>query len=203
MNELKFLDELTDLFKKLPGVGAKTALRYAYFVVEKYNKEDIEKACDVLKNTIDKVHKCPVCGMLTTLDKCEICNDYLRDNDKVLVVKDPKDLLSIEKTNQYNGKYHVLGGLISAFEGITPDKLNIESLEKRVKEEDIKEVIIATSLTPQGDVTSLYIEKILEKYDVSISRIGYGLPAGSDLEYADELTIKRALEYRIRTKKED
>lgn len=202
MNELKFLDELTELFKKLPGVGAKTALRYAYYVVDKYNQEDIEKACDVLKNTIHKVHKCPICGMLTTLDTCEICTDPLRDSDKILVVKDPKDLLSIEKTNQYNGKYHVLGGLISAFEGITPDKLNIEALEKRVKENNIKEVIIAASLTPQGDITSLYIEKVLEKYNVIISRIGYGLPAGSDLEYADELTIKRALDYRIKTKKD-
>lgn len=200
MNDLKFLEDLTEVFKKLPGVGSKTATRYAYYVVEKYSKEDIDKICDVLKNTIDKVHKCPICGMLTTNDICEICANPLRDKSQILIVKDPKDLLSIEKTNQYNGTYHVLGGLISVVEGMTPDKLNFETLEKRVKEDGIKEVIIATSLTPQGDITSLYIEKILEEYDVSISRIGYGLPAGSDLEYADELTIKRALDYRIKSK---
>ena len=200
MNDLKFLEDLTEVFKKLPGVGSKTATRYAYYVVEKYSNEDIDKICDVLKNTIDKVHKCPICGMITTNDICEICANPLRDKSQILIVKDPKDLLSIEKTNQYNGTYHVLGGLISVVEGMTPDKLNFETLEKRVKEDGIKEVIIATSLTPQGDITSLYIEKILEEYDVSISRIGYGLPAGSDLEYADELTIKRALDYRIKSK---
>lgn len=200
MNDLKFLEDLTEVFKKLPGVGSKTATRYAYYVVEKYSKEDIDKICDVLKNTIDKVHKCPICGMITTNDICEICANPLRDKSQILIVKDPKDLLSIEKTNQYNGTYHVLGGLISVVEGMTPDKLNFETLEKRVKEDGIKEVIIATSLTPQGDITSLYIEKILEEYDISISRIGYGLPAGSDLEYADELTIKRALDYRIKSK---
>ncbi len=202
MEELKFLERLSEVFKKLPGVGSKTAMRYAYYVVEKYTKEDIERICNVLTETIDKVHKCPICGMLTTNDICEICSNPLRDKTQILVVKDPKDLLSIEKTNQYNGLYHVLGGLISAFEGITPDKLNIESLEKRVQEQNINEVIIATSLTPQGDITSLYIEKVLEKYPVTISRIGYGLPAGSDLEYADELTIKRAIDYRIKSKQQ-
>ena len=130
MEELKFLERLSEVFKKLPGVGSKTAMRYAYYVVEKYTKEDIERICNVLTETIDKVHKCPICGMLTTNDICEICSNPLRDKTQILVVKVPKDLLSIEKTNQYNGLYHVLGGLISAFEGITPDKLNIESLDK-------------------------------------------------------------------------
>ena len=200
MEDLKFLENLSEVFKKLPGVGAKTAMRYAYYVVEHYTKEDIDKVCDVLNETITKVHKCPLCGMLTTNDICEICANPLRDKTQILVVKDPKDLLSIEKTNQYNGLYHVLGGLISAFEGLTPDKLNLETLEKRVKDGEVKEVIVATSLTPQGDITSLYIEKLLEKYPVSVSRIGFGLPAGSDLEYADELTIKRAIDYRIKSK---
>mgnify|MGYP003303477193 FL=1 len=130
------------------------------------------------------------------LELKNIC--FERDNKKILVVKDPKDLLSIEKTGQYNGKYHVLGGLISAFEGVKPENLNIENLEKRVKKGEIEEVIIATSLTPSGEVTALYLERILQSFPhIKISRIGYGLPAGSDLEYADELTIKRALDYRI------
>jgi len=198
MKQVKFLDELVSCFEKLPGVGQKTALRYAYYVVEKYNVEDIEKVCNILIDTFSKVHKCDVCGMITTEDICDICSDSTRDTKKILVVKDPKDLLSIEKAGGYNGKYHVLGGLISAFDGIKPDDLNIEKLENRIQNEKIEEVIIATSLTPAGDITALYIEKVLQQFsDLKISRIGYGLPAGSDLEYADELTIKRALDFRI------
>lgn len=198
MKQLNFLDELVSCFEKLPGVGHKTALRYAYYVVEKYNLDDIQKVCSVLIDTFSKIHKCEKCGMLTTEDICDICSDTTRDTKKILVVKDPKDLLSIEKTGEYKGLYHVLGGLISAFEGVSPDDLNIDKLEERVKNNGIEEVIIATSLTPSGDITALYIERILQEINnVKVSRIGYGLPAGSDLEYADELTIKRALDYRI------
>lgn len=198
MKQIKFLDELVSCFEKLPGVGQKTALRYAYYVIEKYNLEDVEQVCKVLIDTFSKVHKCNICGMITTNDICDICEDSSRDDSKILIVKDPKDLLSIEKAGGYNGKYHVLGGLISALEGIGPNNLNLENLEKRVKKGNVEEVIIATSLTPSGDITALYIEKILQQFEhVKVSRIGYGLPAGSDLEYADELTIKRALDYRI------
>lgn len=199
MEEMKFLDSLVECLKKLPGVGSKTATRYAYYILERFSEEDIEQMCSVLKETKEKVHKCPICGMYTTGEVCDICSSSLRDKTKILVVKDVKDLLSIEKTHQYNGLYHVLGGLISAIEGITPDKLNIDTLDARIND-SIDEVIIATSLTPQGDITSLYIEKILSKYNIKISRIGYGMPAGSDLEYADELTIKRALDYRVVSK---
>ncbi len=198
MKQLNFLDELVTCFEKLPGVGHKTALRYAYYIVEKYNLEDVKKVSEVLIDTFSKIHKCDICGMLTTENICDICSDNTRDDKKILVVKDPKDLLSIEKTGQYNGKYHVLGGLISMFDGVNPNDLNIEKLEKRVKKDGIEEVIIATSLTPSGDITALFIERLLQDIEgVKVSRIGYGLPAGSDLEYADELTIKRALDYRI------
>ena len=198
MKQLNFLNDLVECFEKLPGVGHKTALRYAYYIVEKYDLDDIKKVCNVMIDTFTNVRKCEICGMLTTEHICDICSDQTRDNKKILVVKDPKDLLSIEKSGEYKGKYHVLGGLISAFDRIKPEDLNIEKLEKRVHEEPIEEVIIATSLTPSGDITALYIESLLkENTNVKISRIGYGLPAGSDLEYADELTIKRALEYRI------
>ena len=198
MKQLNFLDELVTCFENLPGVGHKTALRYAYYIVEKYNLEDVKKVSEVLIDTFSKIHKCDICGMLTTENICDICSDNTRDDKKILVVKDPKDLLSIEKTGQYNGKYHVLGGLISMFDGVNPNDLNIEKLEKRVKKDGIEEVIIATSLTPSGDITALFIERLLQDIEgVKVSRIGYGLPAGSDLEYADELTIKRALDYRI------
>lgn len=202
MNEPQFIADLVQVFEKLPGVGYKTALRYAYYVIENYDLNDINNVCNILKTTFQNIKKCEKCGMYTTNNICEICQNSLRDQTKILVVKDQKDLLNIEKTGQYNGLYHVLGGLISSLYGNDLTKINISNLEKRVFEGPIKEVIIATSLSPAGDITALYLEKILsQKEGLNISRIGYGLPAGSDLEYADELTIKRALEYRIQRKK--
>lgn len=198
MKELSFLNDLISVFEKLPGVGKKTATRYAYYIIDKFDIEDINLACEVLINSFNSIHKCPICGMFTTKDVCEICSDPTRNKKQILVVKDQKDIISLEKAKQYNGLYHVLGGLISIMDNITPDQLNIESLENRVKSDNIEEVILALSLTPSGDITSAYLEKILSEYNVQISRIGYGLPAGSELEYADELTIKRALEYRIK-----
>ena len=200
MKELVFLNDLVSVFEKLPGVGKKTATRYAYYIIEKYDIDDINKVCETLINSFNSIHKCPICGMFTTKDVCEICNDSLRNKKQILVVKDQKDVLSLEKTKQYNGTYHVLGGLISIMDNITPDQLNIDALENRVKNNEVDEIILALSLTPSGDITAAYLEKILTKYDVEISRIGYGLPAGSELEYADELTIKRALDYRIKKK---
>ena len=200
MKELVFLNDLVSVFEKLPGVGKKTAIRYAYYIIEKYDIDDINKVCETLINSFNSIHKCPICGMFTTKDVCEICNDSLRNKKQILVVKDQKDVLSLEKTKQYNGTYHVLGGLISIMDNITPDQLNIDALENRVKNNEVDEIILALSLTPSGDITAAYLEKILTKYDVEISRIGYGLPAGSELEYADELTIKRALDYRIKKK---
>lgn len=200
MKELVFLNDLVSVFEKLPGVGKKTATRYAYYIIEKYDIDDINKVCETLINSFNSIHKCPICGMFTTKDVCEICNDSLRNKKQILVIKDQKDVLSLEKTKQYNGTYHVLGGLISIMDNITPDQLNIDALENRVKNNEVDEIILALSLTPSGDITAAYLEKILTKYDVEISRIGYGLPAGSELEYADELTIKRALDYRIKKK---
>ena len=199
MNEINFLNDLISVFEMLPGVGKKTATRYAYYLIENYNLDDINKVCDILTNSFKKTHKCPICGMFTTKDICEICSNPLRDKKQILIVKEQKDVLSIEKSNQYNGLYHVLGGLISIIDNVTPDKLNIESLEQRVKNDKPEEIIIALSLSPAGDITATYLEKIFLNKDINVSRIGYGLPAGSELEYADELTIKRALQYRIKS----
>lgn len=132
--------------------------------------------------------------MLTDLDICHICNNAYRNKEQIMVVRDTKDVLAVEKTAQYNGLYHILGGLISPLDGVSPDDLNIDSLEKRLN--DTKEVIIATSFTPNGETTALYLEKILKKDNLTISRIGYGLPAGGDIEYVDELTLKRAIDAR-------
>lgn len=196
MDKIEFLDELAANFEKLPGVGKKTALRYAYSIIEKMDLDDVEKFANSLIDTKKKVKTCAKCGVLTTKDICEICNDEERDKSKILVVKDTKDVLAIERTNQYQGLYHVLGGLINPLEGIGPDKINIKTLEERVKNEEVKEVIIATTFTPSGETTALFLEKILKRDGLIISLIGYGLPAGGDIEYIDELTLKRALQWR-------
>ncbi|MBQ8293005.1 MAG: recombination protein RecR [Bacilli bacterium] len=198
MNELKFLEPLIASFEKLPGVGQKTATRYAFQVVEKLSEEDIAEFAKVLIETKENIKHCSVCNMLTTSEVCDICDNEKREKDKILVVKDTKDVISLEKTRQYNGLYHVLGGLISPIDGIGPDDLNIKDLEVRCKDLSVKEVILATSLTPQGETTALYLEKILKRDDLEISRIGYGIPAGGDIEYADELTLRKALSSRIK-----
>lgn len=196
MNKLEFLDDLIEKFEKLPGVGKKTASRYAYSVIEKMTNKEVEEFAASLIETKNKVCYCKICGVLTSGDTCEICSDENRDKTKILVVKDTKDVFAIERTNQYQGLYHVLGGLINPLEGIGPDKLNIKSLEERCKNNEIKEVIIATTFTPSGETTSIFLEKILKREGLTISVIGYGLPAGGDIEYIDELTLKRALEWR-------
>lgn len=198
MNALKFLDPLIECFEKLPGVGQKTATRYAFQVVEKLTDEDVEEFARVLQATKQSIKHCSICNILTTENVCDICQNDLREKDKILVVKDTKDVISLEKTKQYNGLYHVLGGLISPMDGIGPDDLFIKELEVRCKNLDIKEVILATSLTPQGETTALYLEKILKREGLEISRIGYGIPAGGDIEYADELTLRKALSSRIK-----
>ena len=194
MSETKFLDNLASCFEKLPGVGKKTAQRYAYYIIEKMSLDDVKELSNELVKTKENVKHCKICGMLTDLDIYHICNNSYRNKEQIMVVRDTKDVLAVEKTAQYNGLYHVLGGLISPLDGITPDNLNIDSLEKRL--DNIKEVIIATSFTPNGETTALYLEKILKKDNLTISRIGYGLPAGGDIEYVDELTLKRAIDAR-------
>lgn len=198
MNALKFLDPLIECFEKLPGVGQKTATRYAFQIVEKLTDEDVEDFARVLLEIKSSIKHCSICNILTTEDVCETCQNDLREKDKILVVKDTKDVISLEKTKQYNGQYHVLGGLISPMDGVGPDDLCIKELEERCKNLDIKEVILATSLTPQGETTALYLEKILKREGLEISRIGYGIPAGGDIEYADELTLRKALSSRIK-----
>lgn len=200
MNEPIFLEALINYFEKLPGVGKKTAARYAYYVVEKMSEEQVTEFSEVLVDVKKSVRKCECCGMLTNKQTCDICSSTYRDKSQIMIVKDTKDVIAIEKTNQYNGLYHVLNGLIAPLEGVGPDELNIASLEKRINN-DVKEVIISTPFTPQGEMTSLYLEKVYKSKDIKISRIGYGLPAGGDIEYVDELTLKRALDSRIETKK--
>lgn len=195
MDDFKFLENLSACFEKLPSVGKKTASRYAFHVIENMSNDEVERFARVLLETKKQVKKCKICGMYTLEDTCEICSNLYRSHEQIMVVKDAKDALAIEKTGQYNGMYHILGGLISPLDGIGPNQLNIEQLEQRITPET-KEIIIATSFTMNGETTALYLEKILAREGLTISRIGYGLPAGGDLEYVDALTLKYALEGR-------
>lgn len=196
MKKIKFLEKLSEEFERLPSVGKKTAQRYAYYVIEKMTQEEAEHFSEVIKQVKNSIKYCEICGILTDQNPCDICDNKFRDQTTVMVVKDSKDAFAIEKTGQYNGTYHILNGLISPIEGIGPDELNIDSLISRVNQNNINEVIIATSFTPKGETTALYIENILKERSVIVSRIGYGLPAGGDIEYVDELTLKSAIESR-------
>lgn len=195
MDEFKFLENLSSCFEKLPSVGKKTASRYAFSVIEKMSEEEVERFARTLIETKKQIKKCKHCGMFTLNDICEICSDDYRNSDQIMVVKDVRDVIAIEKTKQYNGLYHVLGGLISPLDGVGPEQLNIESLESRISS-STKEIIISTSFTMAGETTALYLEKILSREGLTISRIGYGIPAGGDIEYVDSMTLKYALDGR-------
>lgn len=200
MADLKFLDKLSASFELLPGVGKKTAKRYAYYVVEKLSSSDVDSFAKALIDTKNSITKCSNCGMLSLSECCEICSDKSRNRSKIMVLKDTKDILAVEKIGEYDGLYHSLNGLISPIDGISPDDLTIDLLEKRLSA-DVNELIIATSFTPQGETTALYLEKIFADKNITISRLGYGLPAGGDIEYVDELTLKRALNNRTSNRK--
>ena len=195
MKELKSVTKLVDSFAKLPGVGHKSAEKMAYSILE-MDDEDVEMFSDALKELKAKVHHCPICGAYTEGDICEICSNENRDKTKIIVVSYPRDIEPFEKLGNYNGLYHVLGGVISAVNGVGINDLKIDSLEKRIKDNNVKEVIIATNPTTEGETTALYLAKILENKDVNLTRLAYGLPMGGHLEYADSLTLSKALEGR-------
>lgn len=189
----KSLKDLIECFSLYPGIGPKTAERLAFHTVLKLQKEHVEKFSESLINAFNNIRKCSVCGNLTENNKCDICLDETRCNT-LIVVESSKDVNVFEKTNRYNGKYHVLNGLISPLNGVGPDDIDIQKLFSRIEMEDINEIIIATSANIDGEMTAMYIKKYLESKDVEVYRIGYGLPVGGDIEYADEVTLVRALE---------
>lgn len=195
MKELKSISKLTDSFARLPGVGHKSAEKMAYSVLD-MSDEDVELFSNALRNAKKSVHKCPKCGVLTEDEYCEICVDPNKDKTKIIVVSYPKDVIAFEKLNSYNGSYHVLGGALSAINGVGIEDLAIDSLLQRIKDDDVKEIIIATNPTTEGETTALYLAKILEKFDLNVTRLAYGLPMGGHLEYADALTLSKALEGR-------
>jgi recombination protein RecR len=196
MKNLKALDKLTDSFQKLPGVGQKTAERMAYSILE-MDEETINQFVEALQDAKKDIHKCPVCGLYTESELCDICSDNNRNSDVLIVVSYPKDVYAFERIGKFSGRYHVLNGVISASQGKTIDDLNLKSLFERIDKEHTKEIILATNPTVEGETTALYIAKILEKRkDLIITRLAYGLPMGGHLDYADSLTLDRALEGR-------
>jgi len=188
------LEKLVESFRILPGVGAKSAERYALSMLDA-SLEDVEEFAKALLDVKTKIKTCPVCGNLTEEDKCSICSDSSRDHHTICVVQSMKDVIAMEKTNEYKGVYHVLQGLISTTKGILPEDLNIKSLLERLNDET-KEIILATNATMEGETTALYLDKILSGKGVLVTRIAYGLPMGGHLDYADELTLIKAIEGR-------
>ena len=191
------LEKLIEYFKRLPSVGQKTAERYAMAVLE-MDEEEVRDFADQLLDVTEKIKKCPVCGNLTENDMCSICADEHRDHTTICVVQQPKDLMAIERLDQYKGVYHVLHGAISTTKGIMPEDINLLSLLDRINE-DTREIIIATNSTLEGDTTALYISKMLKDYNnITVTRLASGLPMGGNLDYADDVTIMRALQGRTK-----
>ena len=192
----KSLEELIDCFKLLPGIGEKNAERLSFAVLQ-FSEENANKFSTAINNVKTKIVKCEKCNNLTEDSKlCLVCADETRDSSTICVVESTKDLILFEKSNAFKGKYHVLEGLISPLEGINPEDIKINQLINRIKDEDIKEVILALNMSMEGETTALYITKLLEGTDVTVTKIAAGIPVGADMEYLDSLTIQRALEGR-------
>ena len=194
---LEPLERLTDMFRKLDGVGRKSAARYAFCVLN-FTPEEAYDFASAIVAAKTEIHKCSVCQNITTGDKCAVCSSDTRDHSTVCVVEDPRAVIAIENTRQFGGVYHVLHGTISPMRGITPDKLTIKELLARVGNEDepVKEIILATNPTVEGEATAMYIAKLISPLGVKVTRIANGVPIGGDIEYADEVTLRRAMEGR-------
>ena len=189
------LNRLIEWFSRLPGIGKKTAARLAFYVLNLPQKEALDFAQTII-DAKEKVHTCKVCQNLTDSDVCEVCADPKRDRTVVCVVEDPKDVLAFERTGEYRGLYHVLHGALSPLDNVNPEDLKIKELFSRLSHGEIKEVIMATNPTVEGEATAGYISRFVKPMGVKITRLAYGIPVGGDLEYTDEITLSRALEGR-------
>lgn len=196
MDYPKTIKDLIACFKKLPGVGEKTAERYALSILN-FDKDFNDMFSETLKNVKTKIRRCSICNNYSEEDICPICKDKTRNNDIICVVEEPKNVILFEKIGTYNGLYHVLDGLISPLDGVNPEDIKIESLLERIKKDNIKEVIIAVKPSIEGETTALYISKLLENKNVKITKIAHGVPLGADMDYIDTLTLELALENRM------
>lgn len=188
------LAKLIEQFERMPGVGKKSAQRMAFYVLNLPDSK-AEEFADAITQAHKKIHKCSVCCNLTDGEKCSICSSENRDKGVICVVEDPRDVIAIERTREYKGTYHVLHGAISPMNGVGPDQLSIKELLKRI-DDSVREIILATNPTIEGEATAMYISKLLKPLGVTVSRLAYGVPVGADLEYADEVTLSRAIEGR-------
>lgn len=190
------IQRLVEQFRRLPGVGSKTAARYAFAVLN-LTEDDASNFADAINGVKRDVFKCPVCfGLSDRPEACRICDGDGRDRSVICVVENPKDVITMEKVRGYKGTYHVLGGALSPLDNVTPNDLTVKELVARVESDEVSEVIIATNPTPGGDTTAAYLARILEPYEIRVSRLAYGIPVGGDIEYADEVTLYRAMEGR-------
>ncbi len=187
--------QLIEEFAKLPGIGKRTAERLAFYIL-KQPKGQVENFANALLAAKEKITFCPICQCLTDRVPCDICNSTKRDQGVVCVVENPKDILAMEKTKEFSGVYHVLHGVISPMDGIGPDDIRIKELLHRADKQAIREIIMATNPTIEGEATAMYISKLFKPLGIKVTRIAHGLPVGGELEYADEVTITRALEGR-------
>ncbi len=189
------LARLIEQFERMPGIGKKSAQRIAFHVLGMSEKE-AKTFAQCIIDAKEKIHRCSVCGDLTDSELCPICDNVARDKSLICVVENPADVLAFERTREYKGVYHVLHGVISPINGIGPEELNVKSLVSRVASGEIKEVIMATDPTVEGEATAMYLSKLIKPFGVTVSRLAYGVPVGGDLEYADEITLQRAIEGR-------
>ena len=191
----KSIASLIEHFQKFPSVGPKSAQRMAFYLL-RMPKSEVEKFAQSMLDAKENTKTCEICFNLSSTSPCEICTSPQRDKSTICVVAETKDLIAIEKTNEYKGLYHVMQGLISPMDGIGADDIRIKELLNRLTDENVKEVILALSPSVEGEATSLYLNKLIKPFGIKISRIAFGLPVGADLEYADEITIAKAIEGR-------
>lgn len=189
------ISKLIDSFMKLPGIGPKTASRLAFFVLT-MEEDTVLTFAKSLVDAKRDLSYCSVCGHITDIDPCNICQDLSRDRSIICVVQDTKDVIAMEKMRDYNGLYHVLQGAISPMDGIGPEDINVPSLIKRLQNTEIEELILATNPTIEGEATAMYISRLVKPSGIKTTRIAHGLPVGGDLEYADEVTLSKAIEGR-------
>lgn len=189
------LEKLIEEFRKMPSVGVKSAERMAYYILG-LDDNETKSLIDAINAAHTNIHTCNVCCNLTEGEKCGICSNERRDNSVICVVENPRDVTAFERTHEYRGVYHVLHGVISPMNGVGPDNIRIKELISRMADDSVNEVIMATNPTAEGEATAMYIARLLKPMGIKVSRLAYGVPVGSDLEYADEVTLSRALQGR-------
>jgi len=189
------IEQLIDEFRKLPGIGSKSAQRLVYSILRRPRTE-AERLSNAIMDVKEKICFCSRCNNYSDQDPCKYCNNAHRSNDTICIVEEPCDILAIERTREYHGQYHVLHGVLSPINGVGPEDLMLKNLLERLREGNIKEIILATNPNVEGEATAIYIAKLLTPIGVKVSRIALGIPVGSDLEYADEVTMSKALEHR-------